>query len=198
MEQSIIGNGNVQVAGNYNTIQQAPPTIVAVYQAVPVRQLRSAWAIAKPAVPLGAFGLFIGAVGYFGSWASILSWLRVNPNTANGIEFVLWLLGLATLPMVLWLVRLAYAVDRHARYHWFGDLYEKQEDGSVAVCRISAKCPVPGCPGTLRLKKPQPNEEGVPLAGICSHHGERHMFEFNDQTYQGSRVERFTPIKPHK
>jgi hypothetical protein len=48
----------------------------------------------------------------------------------------------------------------------------------------------------LQLKKPQPDKEGVKIAGNCNHHDERHIFEFNDETHQGSRIGRLTPITP--
>jgi len=193
MKQTIVGNGNAQISGHHNTVHQVPSPHVANYETTLVQQLRSPWAIAKSAAPLGAFSLLIGAVGYVGSWASILSWFGVESHAANAVEIGLWILGLATLAVGVWLVYLAYTVDHRTQYRWREELYKKQVDGSVAIYKISAKCPIDGCPGTLILKEPPTNKNGVWIAGICSKHDTRHMFEFNEETFQGSRIERLTP-----
>ncbi len=54
-----------------------------------------------------------------------------------------------------------------------------------------------GCNSTLHFGRPLNNEEGVLLVGLCSSHGLRHAFEFNDSSYECVHVQ-LTPKQDRK
>ena len=178
------------------TVTESQP--VAQYHTQQIGRAPSPWDLDPPALPILLSSVLAGLFNYLGALASILSWFEVSPPNIEYVKTIVWMLaigfgGIAGLSLLK-----AYTISKNRWSRWLGRLYVREDDNSVAVYHITAKCPIKGCPGTLRLKRPTPNEEGVVIAGICSHHPARHLYEFNDETYEGSRIERLTPIAKSK
>lgn len=171
---------------------------VAQYHTQQIGRAPTPWDLDPPALPVLLLSTLVGLFNYLGGLASILSWFQVSPPSIEHVKTIAWMLaigfgGIAGLSLLK-----AYTISKNRWSRWLGQLYVREDDNSVAVYCITAKCPIKGCPGTLQLKRPALNEEGVVIAGICSHHPKRHMYEFNDETYEGSRIERLTPIEKRK
>jgi len=199
-------NQSIQIGGdNHGQVVNGPATFhqqiegreTADYNTKLDRTYSSLSEMARPAIlnSIGAAG--IGLLQWFGAWASLLSFFGFSAP----------LLGIGQ--MVIIVFALAIAIPAGFRLYdtiqligntWFrrfSNLYIKKEDGSIEALRVSGKCPIAGCPGTLYLGKPFANEQGVEFAAICSKHGGYHAFEFNDETYKGSRI-MLIPLKTNK
>jgi len=159
-----------------------------------VEHFPSRWDIAKTSAAPGGIALGAGLVQYLADWSTILTALGAPSSAASIAPLAATLITITFGLFALANLRPALALMYYQWVRYYGRVYLRQEDGTVSVLRITGKCPIPECPGTLSLGNPGPNEEGVTFATVCSKHGFRHAFEFNDETHKGRHI-RLTPQK---
>lgn len=205
MDQTINGNGNTQVGRDYthnethNTHYSTPQPEIAQYQKTEVNQIPPDGYVAKHSSYFFIVGLVISVIQYFDGFVSLLNAFGIHITSGFQFNISAWF-AVGVLFFFALIDKLRTVELKNLKHgHWirkWGTLFVKQQDDSIKVYNITAKCPVPGCAGTLRLDKPaiSPNQEGIGMAGICSDWSQHHMFEFNDKTFQGSRIAKLTPI----
>lgn len=189
----IHGNGNQVVnVGNKNTgpIINGPTQFfgagseVAKYQLSPLGRYPNLWELAMPGLIKVGVAVLVGLIQWLGHGSTLFNALGVPTVAMMGMGVVAIVIGMrGVYQLVAPLNLMGNGWTRH-RSHY----YERQGDGSIVEALVSAKCPVHGCAGTVSLKRPVHNEEGVEFAGICSDHGHLHAFEFNDISYEGGRL----------
>lgn len=209
MSQYVAGNGNMQVGGDFGGIHGQGIQLVTIgggnsgtivngtasflgsaneavkYRLTPLGRHANLFKLALPGLIKLGLAVLVGWVQWSGYGSILFSALGVSPAFA--------MLGLGVFALVLgvrgfYQLAVPFNLIGNARTRHWSRYYERQADNSIAEAFISAECPVRGCSGTISLGRPAQNQEGVGFAGLCSHHGHLHAFEFNDHSYEGNRL----------
>ena len=179
---------------NGSLTYQQPNEKVAEYDARLVCTYSSLSEMARPAILTGMGAASIGLLQWFGTWASILSFLGFTAPELGFVQLVIITFALILAIFAGFRLYDTICLIGNTWYSRYSNLYIKSKDGSIQALYVTGKCPATGCSGTLNLRKPFANEQGIAFAAICSKYGEQHAFEFNDETYIGSRIV-LTPLK---
>lgn len=123
-----------------------------------------------------------------GGLASILSFFGLTAGGITLVQLATWIVTLLLAIFPLMALRILIGVSLGDYYRFGPWRYELADRFFIRVLKTKAACPISGCSGTLELKKPKPNQEGVELVGICTRRPSIHVFDFDEATHQGSKL----------